>query len=1153
MPAYYMDNQYFVIEEYDKAKTFASFLPGLAGPRGIPMWTFYVNRGQGIASFGIRDKNSPIMEFSPANISYKNVPLSGFRTFVKLGGAVYEPFQDQGEDSSIRRTMSIGLNELVIEETNHTLNLQVKIVYFNVPGDGFAALARHTEITNLSASPLPLEVLDGLPELLPYGIDNAGYKEMGNLLRSWMEVYNLENAVPFFKLRSSTKDEAEVSEIKGGHFYLSFSDEEELLPPIVDYEVIFGHNTSLVYPASFARASLEQLGAMPQITANKVPCAFSGTAGTLGPGESLNLYAMIGHTRDIGSIQSQTGRLCRAEYFRTKREEAARMAEQLTGDIATSTSSTMFDAYCRQSYLDNMLRGGYPVVFGQGQETKIYHLFSRKHGDLERDYNFFSLAPEYYSQGNGNFRDMNQNRRNDVLFHPEAGAFNIYMFFSLIQADGYNPLQVKGSTFQVPEERAAELASLLEHAVGSHRRELSAIAAKPFTPGQIIHYLYDHETMLNVSEEEFLDKLLGLSAQNIEASFGEGYWIDHWTYNMDLVDSYRSVFPDKMEELLYTPGTCRFFDSPVRVLPRSEKTVLKDGKVRQYGSAVHDEEKLERLGGGMSDTRWLRTQHGTGEVYRTDLFAKMLSLALIKMTTLDPYGMGVEMEGDKPGWNDAMNGLPGLFGSGMGETYELKRLVLFILEALSGASGGAVVFVNAAASGDSANGEGVGGKGDGESTGEKIGGNSAEDKEKTGSAGSIGNIGCAGNEGNVESVGSEGGGTQPGDSGLAERKVRLPLEMAELLSETDTVLSRRESGDISDLECWDLLATARERYRESIRFGLSGDEREIAFADLEPVFKRFLGRLNEGIAKAVKLGGGLVPTYFRFEAEDYEPLKGGDGGQVISPYGLPVVSVSRFRAEALPAFLEGPVHGLKLAESKEEAQGIYRAVRSSGLYDEKLGMYKTSVSLEQQPQEIGRIRAFTPGWLERESVFLHMSYKYVLELLKTGLIGTFYEEFKRALIPFQDPAVYGRSTLENSSFLASSVNPDPGVHGRGFVARLSGSTAEFLSMWSLMMTGSRPFRLSGDGDLVLELAPALPGWLFKDDGRLSFRFLGSVRVTYLNERRADTFGENCAAIRRISVKDDTGNALTVEGSVLSGKLAEDIRAGRYTELEADLE
>lgn len=139
------------------------------------------------------------------------------------------------------------------------------------------------------------------------------------------------------------------------------------------------------------------------------------------------------------------------------------------------------------------------------------------------------------------------------------------MFFSLIQADGYNPLQVKGSTFQVPEERAAELASLLEHAVGSHRRELSAIAAKPFTPGQIIHYVCDHEIMLNVSEEEFLDKLLGLSAQNIEASIGEGYWIDHWTYNMDLVDSYR----DKMEEQYgdRQAGSCLLNGKPARVEP----------------------------------------------------------------------------------------------------------------------------------------------------------------------------------------------------------------------------------------------------------------------------------------------------------------------------------------------------------------------------------------------------------------------------------------------------------------------------------------------------------------------------------------------------------------------------------------------------------
>lgn len=55
-----------------------------------------------------------------------------------------------------------------------------------------------------------------------------------------------------------------------------------------------------------------------------------------------------------------------------------------------------------------------------------------------------------------------------------------------------------------------------------------------------------------------------------------------------------------------------------------------------------------------------------------------VSLAVIKFATLDPLGMGVEMDGGKPGWNDAMNGLPGLLGSGTPETFELLRLLRFL-------------------------------------------------------------------------------------------------------------------------------------------------------------------------------------------------------------------------------------------------------------------------------------------------------------------------------------------------------------------------------------------------------------------------------------------------------------------------------------------
>jgi hypothetical protein len=59
------------------------------------------------------------------------------------------------------------------------------------------------------------------------------------------------------------------------------------------------------------------------------------------------------------------------------------------------------------------------------------------------------------------------------------------------------------------------------------------------------------------------------------------------------------------------------------------------------------------------------------------------------------------------------------------------------------------------------------------------------------------------------------------------------------------------------------------------------------------------------------------------------------------------------------------------------------------------------------------------------------------------------------MLPFMDPEVYGRSLMECSSFIASSAFPDPSIVGQGFLARLSGSTAEFLDIWKVRIQDSR--------------------------------------------------------------------------------------------------
>ena len=65
-------NETFVMDDYGKKSTFASFLPGIAGIRGIPIWCYYVNRGQCVVSFGVDNKDHAIMEFYPAHQAYQN-------------------------------------------------------------------------------------------------------------------------------------------------------------------------------------------------------------------------------------------------------------------------------------------------------------------------------------------------------------------------------------------------------------------------------------------------------------------------------------------------------------------------------------------------------------------------------------------------------------------------------------------------------------------------------------------------------------------------------------------------------------------------------------------------------------------------------------------------------------------------------------------------------------------------------------------------------------------------------------------------------------------------------------------------------------------------------------------------------------------------
>lgn len=1048
----------FVMENYDRLPAFSSFLPGLAGVKGIPIWSFYTNRGQGINSFGIHNKANAMMEFNSANTGYENAAVRGFRTFVRVDGTYFEPFCSY--DPSAYRRMEIEKNVVSVMEESHGLRFTVR--YMVLPHEDIGALVRSVTVENLGEAK-NLEILDGMPQIIVYGISNGQYKEMSNLFKSWADIKNIEHNAPVYTMRASTDDSAEVSMIEGGYFYCAVRD-GKLQSIIYDKNVIFDFDSSMRTPVTFMEQGLDAVTAKQQCFANKVPCAFVPVKATLAAGESISFSAFAGFATSVELLNRKTEVFRGIGYVEAKFADARALVDTFTGDIRTQTGDPLFDKYVEQCYLDNFLRGGYPFVIGKGENKKIIHLFSRKHGDPERDYNFFSIAGEYYSQGNGNYRDVCQNRRNDVFFCPQVGDFNVRQFFNLVQMDGYNPLEIRPNTFVIEGEKLEQAKAVLKTFLGDNTAPVEKVITSPFTPGQITNAIAAYSLDVTGDEEELVEKLLMLSDQRQEAGFGEGYWSDHWDYNLDLVNNFLLVYPEKKQELLFGCADYRYYDSVGAVRPRRDTYVLNKGNVRQYGAVDHSEEKCSRPGFDQRGTNWLKDANG--QIVTTTLFGKMLTLAVNKFALLDVEGLGIEMEGGKPGWNDAMNGLPGLFGSSMPEAMELKRLVDFMLTAV---------------------------------------------KEQS-----------------------------------AKDTVEIPAELAGFM---DTIVAAM-GEDLTPFAYWDKVATAREAFREETKLCVSGDKTAVTFARLEQVLQLFAGKMHSALERALEIGGGIMPTYFTYEAESYEVVKNPDGTDRISPYGLPSVKVHSFKRVDLPYFLEGPARMLSAVTEEDRAQAaeMCKRIKTTDIYDKKLKMYKTSASIEGLSMENGRVRAFTPGWLERESVFLHMEYKYFYGMLKAGLYDEFYEAIGDALIPYQKPEIYGRSILENSSFLASSANPDPAVHGQGFVGRLSGSTVEMLSMWMGMFLGNGGFRAE-NGKVMLTLAPVLAGRMFAENGDASFNLCGSCRVTYHNPSRGSTYGAGGVKVARM-VAHMAGGDVEVLGDTFGEEVALAVRAGQVSAIDA---
>jgi hypothetical protein len=1043
MVKYTQSGDRFIIDDFQHAKTFASFLPAVAGTDGKPLWAFYANVGQCMGGFGVTSRDTPITPFDSANLAYQNIKIKSFRTFLKINDVYVTPFFTS---APVEQQMSIGMADFSIKEEGE--GYRMEITYSSVSHRNYPGLIRKVIYTNTSKEEKTFTGLDGLPIFFPLGLSNICYKELVSLMAAYCIVSGLKEATPFVKFKTSTGDNSVVKEAVDGNGFVAVDQNGKKLPCIVDPAMVFGDDLSILTAEPFEKQNYADFLAYEQQTENKLPCAFYSFSKKLKPGESYSVCVLYGSFENEERYRIAANAVTLSSVDAMIQETGA-LLQRLVNVASVHTGNPLFDKYVKQSYLDNNLRGGFPTLLNNADGGEVYYVYGRKHGDMERDYNSFQIPSRYYSSGAGNFRDVNQNRRSDLYFHPFVKDYNVKLFFSLIQVDGQNPLNVKPEAFHL--NQGADL-GFLEDLKPENKAYVSELI-KAFEPSAMYTYIKDECGLKNGAVDALFAKILGACHQEIEANFAEGYWVDHWTYNVDLLENYSAVYPDKEKELFFG-SKYGYFYSPVYVNPRSEKyCLLPDGKIRQYGAIDLKalKKECERRNLDIAKTYWLSDVKG--QKVETNLAGKILNLIAIKFSTLDSLQLGIEMECEKPGWNDAMNGLPGLFSSGLSESVELLRLVNYAKIHLAPFKDETVPFL--------------------------------------------------------------------------EEQVTLLKGLSEALAEL-------KAGKLTSFAYWDKATSLREALRLTDKDHASGIYQNIAIKDILPLLDEFQEVLTSGLKKAREIGGGIIPSYLIYDVASYEM------SDHVNFLGYPTVKATSFKLRTIPPFLEASARAMKLGQEVMSLKD-YEAIKDSDLYDKKLHFYKTCAALDDAPFEIGRVHAFTKGWLERECNFLHMSYKYMLGLLKAGFYDQFFAEIKTNFVVFMSPEVYGRDPAEASSFVVPTCNPDKKQWGRGYFARLTGANAEFLNMLTILFLGEHLYSYEG-GELCFHLDPKLSHDFFDEKGDASFLLFSTCDIVYHNPQHLNCY----EGVKLVYVINGQ------KFQHIRGALAEAIRSGKVQRIDVEV-
>ncbi len=634
-------------------------------------WMYISSNGS--LSAGRKNRDNALFPYYTVDKIHDYRDKTGSKTvcMVSKNNRIYlwEPFTSDFEKFyRIERNLykSTHCNKIIFEERNLDLEISFRYGWYNSEKYGWI---KKSNLINSNEKDIKIHILDGIRNILPYGIDSAFQNEYSNLLEAYRRNELLSDSkLGLFLLSSIPTDTAEPSEALKATTVWSVVDGSDVKYLISDKQLESFKTGGEVKTESEVCASRGAYYIINEylLSKNQEKCWYIVADVNKDSTDVINLDANLKDKQnkslkleeDIASgtlnlikivagadgLQMGNDELINARHFsntlfnvmrggifsynyRIDADDFRLFVQQCNTEISEQffeeqdnlpTEIELNELIARIKCMEN------PDLERIGYEY-LPLTFSRRHGDPSRPWNQFSIETKKADGSKkldyqGNWRDIFQNWEALTISYPEYIESIICKFVNGSTADGYNPYRIgrAGLDWEHPDP--------------------------------------DH------------------SWANI------GYWGDHQIiYLQKFLEQSDNFHPGKLDEFL-TRKIFVYANVPYRI--KTYKHIIENPKnTIVFDSGLN--RKIDALTAKKGSDGKLLTLK-TGEIYRVNLMEKILCSLLSKLSNFIPEA-GVWLNTQRPEWNDANNALVGN-GASMVTLYYLRRSLGFWNRKLGGST-----------------------------------------------------------------------------------------------------------------------------------------------------------------------------------------------------------------------------------------------------------------------------------------------------------------------------------------------------------------------------------------------------------------------------------------------------------------------------------